>query len=527
MYKKSKKMICMLSIVAILSCNTAFAMEVIKLPSEMMETEIENIEFMIGESSYKIGNIEKEMEVAPYVKNEIPMLSMMKVLEIMGISRERVDWKPETKTVMIFEDKNIIQIAVGKATLAVGGNKMVMNTTPEIKDGNMMIPIDFVEKVFGKKVSFNSITNKITIPMKKQINKDENMVTWDYTYEDMFKKAVDHSRDLKSANMDVERRDAIKDDAKDDTDYIPTRYGSDSRYLPGNTAYLKYKKNDFEYELSKKKVEMIKDKIEYDVKNAYYGVLKGEDNEKLAKLAMDLTKEKAYLTDLNYQEGFASEIENNQSKRAYEETKKQYDLAVKEREKAYEKLNDLVRLEAKERYVLKDEVIFEDHIEENIDYHITTVTSKSTEIWALNEIAKLKDLSVDLYVFNLPVDLKWSFDMAPYEAKEIDAKMATVELGKVKQQYNQGLRELHTSLNQLKDQYEKSKIEYEKGKDDLKMAKINVAVGNELPIMEKKAILRLENTKKQLRETMMDYNKGAMVYNKPWIKSASKEEKKS
>ncbi|QZY55495.1 stalk domain-containing protein [Crassaminicella profunda] len=527
MYKISKKIACTLAMAAMLSCNTVMAMETIKLPVEMKHSLTEDVQFVIGDGNYKVGNIVKSIPVPSYIKDKSPMLPLDLIIEMMGISKDRIDWKPETKTVTIFKDNQIIQMTIGKNTLIIDGNKMLMDTALEIKDGNTMIPIDFIEKVFDKKVSFNSITNKITIPVKKKMKPEENSNTWDYTYEMMLKKALDSSKDLKSAEMNVERTDSIKDDAKDDTEYIPTRYGSDVRYLKGNVAYLKYEKDNFEYELAKKKVDMIKDKIAYDVKNAYYEVLKDEDNKKLAKLAMDLTQEKAHLIDLSHREGFASDIENNQAKRDYEEAKKQYDLAVKELDKAYEKLNDLVRLDTKERYTLKDEVIFDANVEEDVDYHIARVIDKSPEIWALNEIVDLKDLNVDLYVFNLPVDYKWSFDMDPYEAKEIDAKMATVELGKVKQQYEQGLRELYTSLNQLKDQYEKYKITYEKAKDDLKMAKVNVAVGNELPITEKKAVLQLENSKKQLRETIMYYNKWAMMYNKPWIKSVSKEEKEN
>ncbi|QXM06742.1 stalk domain-containing protein [Crassaminicella indica] len=526
MYKRSKKIACTFAIATILSCNTVVAMENIQLPVEMNYSAIEDIEFIIGDVNYKVGSTVKAISIPPYIKDKKPMLPLDLIIDIMGINKACVDWKAETKTVTIFKENQIIQMTIGEKTLIVDGNKMLMDTAPEIKDGNTMIPIDFIEKVFDKKVSFNSITNKIVIPVKKQVN-EENVATWDYTYETMLKKALDSSRDLKAAEMNVERMDIIKDDSKDDTDYIPTRYGSDIRYLKGNVAYLKYKKNNFEYELAKKKVNMIKDRIAYDVKNAYYEVLKGEDNKKLAKLAMDLTQEKAKLTDLSHREGLASDIENNQAKRDYEEAKKQYDLAVKELDKAYEKLNDLVSLDAKARYTLKDEIIFDADIEEDVDYHIARVTDKSPEIWALNEIVDLKDLSVDLYVFNLPVDYKWSFDMDPYEAKEIDAKIATIELGKVKQKYEQGLRELYTSLKQLKDQYEKYKIAYEKAKDDLKMAKVNVAVGNELPIIEKKAILQLENSKKQLRETIMDYNKWVMMYNKPWINSVSKKDKEN
>ncbi|MCT4618986.1 MAG: stalk domain-containing protein [Marinisporobacter sp.] len=522
MKKKVNKFICILSMVIFLSSNMGIAMENIKLPQNMNEKIMKEVKVYVNDKNYNEEGAIKQLEVIPYINDNCFMVPINFVMELAGISKDSISWDEVKKMMTIFKGQKIIQIEVDSNILVIDGEKITMGTDVEMKDGHMMVPLKSIGKVLNLSIKKNHKATTASIFIEKEQVKEDR---WDYTYENLLERALKNSRDLKSAEMDIERTEIIRDDANDDTDAIPLSYGVGAAELPANAAYLKFSKADFEHQLAEKGAKKIKEKIAYDVKDAYYNVLKSEDNKKLAKMGLALMSEKKHLIDLNNREGFASDIEKRQIQREYEEAKKQYNLGQKELEKAYDKLNHLVGLDIKERYILKDELIFEKDMNEDVDIHILRTIENSSDIWALEKIIRLKDLDVNLHVFNLDMRTKWSFGIDPYDAKEIDAKMAEVKLGKAKQQYEKSLRELYVNLSQLKEQYEKEVILYEKAKDDLKIAKLNVEVGNELPIIEKKAILQLEKIKKQLREKIMIYNKVTMVYEKPWIMN-QKENKK-
>lgn len=521
MKKKMNRFICILSMAIFLSSHMTIGIENIKLSQNMNEKVLEEIKIYANDKGYNVEGAKKELETIPYIKDGCFMIPINFIVELTGLSKDSMSWNAGNKMMTIFKGQEIIQIKVDSNTLVIDGEKITMGTAVEMKDEHMMVPLKAIGDALDLSVKWNNKINTASIFIEKEKIRED---TWDYTYENLLDLALKSSRDLKTTEMDVERIEIIRDDAKDDSDFIPLRYGVNELELPANAAYLKFSKADFEYQLAKKTVEKIKEKIAYEIKINYYNVLKSEDNKKLAKMSLELMNQKKHLIDLNNREGFASDIEKRQTQRDYEESKKQYNLAEKELEKAYEKLNDLVGLDIKTRYTLKDELTFEKDIDD-VDGHISRTIENSPDIWALEKIIRLKDLNVDLHVFNLDMKTKWSFGIDPYDAKEIDAKIAEVQLGKAKQQYSQKLRELHTTLKQLKEQYEKDAIIYEKAKDDLKMAKLNVEIGNELPITEKKAELQLENTKKQLREKMMAYNIGIMVYQKPWIMSQQENKK--
>ncbi|MBF8983734.1 TolC family protein [Lutibacter sp. B2] len=351
-------------------------------------------------------------------------------------------------------------------------------------------------------------TDEIQLATGEIIPKEE-IVTWDYTYEELVNKALNSSIDLKKAESAIDRADYVKDDANDAIDYTPTDTGNGDGDSKADGEYKAYKRSEINLEKSKKTVYTLKEKIAYRVKNAYYDVLKKEDAKKIARFQVELKNENKEHAQLKYELGVASELENKEAKRAWQDSKKGYDLTVTDLEKSYEVLNDLAGFDVKERYTLKDEISFEKIKDEDIDTHILGAINESPEIWSLEKDKYLAELGVKLYVFNAGND--------PYKAKKIDVKTAGMDLSSKKQAYEKDLRNDYNSLKQLEDQYEKDIIAYEKAKDDLKTAQLQLEIGNIAPIQVKNVNLQLESTKKQLRERIISYNMLAMKYNKPWI----------
>ncbi|MCT4618988.1 MAG: TolC family protein [Marinisporobacter sp.] len=512
MNKKVKKIACALSIATALSFNTAAALETVKLPTELEATLTEEINIIIGNDEYKQGNIVKTFNVAPYMQGEIPMLPLDFAVELAGMKKKNMEWDDQKKIMTIFKGNEIIQLTLGNAMISENGNKVDIGIAPEMKNETVMVPIAFINKVLGTKANWNSVSKTISIKVKKE-NKEEESISWDYTYQSLLDKALKNSKDLKKAEMAVDRADHVKEDAGDDIRYRTPAQDDLSGSNAFNKSYMGFKGAEIELQNAEKQVNVVKDKIAYDVKTAYYNVLKNEDAKKVAKLKMEVQNENMQHANIKYEYGTISELDKIQAKRDYEEAKKQYELAIKELDKAYEVLNNLVGLDLKDRYIVKDAVAFEKIKDNDVEGHIVRMIAESPDIWALQKSIELKDLGVKLYVANAGEN---------YDAKEIDVKTAEITLSSTKEAYEKNIKSLYTSLKQLEDQYETNKIAYEKAKDDYKKAEMNLEVGNIAPIALKNANLQLENTKKQVREKIMDYNTAAMQYNKFWIASAGK-----
>lgn len=512
MNKKIKKMACALSIATTLSFNTAVALETVKLPTDLEAVLTEEINITIGSNEYKQGELVKTFKGNPYMQGEVPMLSLDFVAELAGINKESMEWDSQKNTMTIFKENKIIQLTIGNSIINVDSNKIDIGRAPEIKNEIVMVPISFMNKVLDIKTNWNSMFKTITIEVEKR-NKEEESIIWDYTYEALLDKALKSSKDLKKAEMAVERADYVKDDAGEDFKYRTPSKDDPNGDKALNMTYIEFKRAEIEHKNAEKQVNVLKDKIAYDVKSAYYNVLKKEDAKKISKLKMEIQNENMNHANIKYEYGTISELNKIQAKRDYEEAKKQYELAIKELDKAYEALNNLVGLDLKDRYILKDAVAFEKIKDNDVEGHIVRMIAESPDIWALQKSMELKDAGVKLYVANAG---------ANYDVKEIDVKTAEITLSSTKEAYEKNIKSLYTSLKQLEDQYETNKIAYEKAKDDYKKAVMNLEVGNIAPIALKNASLQLENTKKQLREKIMDYNTAAMQYDKFWIASAGK-----
>ncbi|QEK13249.1 hypothetical protein FQB35_13750 [Crassaminicella thermophila] len=483
------------------------------------EKSLNEVVFTIGQAKYQVGDTIKDIDIAPYIKNGRTMLPVRYVGEVIGVASKDITWDGASKTVTIFKENSIIQMSIGNNTLIKDGQRIIMDVAPEIVNGRTMLPVSYIAKALDIEIKWNSIARTVTVLTENNlVEQKEEKVTWDYNYDQLLEKALKSSKDLKKAEMLVEKAEELEDDATDKfkrTNTIPREMTSDPDVAgKKHLVYRNLKAQRFALEKAEKDVETMKEKIAYDLKNAYYDVLKSENNKKLAELGLEIKREMMRHTNLRYEQNMASEYEKNKAKREYEEAKKKYEMSQKALDMAYEALNYLVGLNPDERYTLEGQIVFDQipEVDLDIDSHIPTMINKSPQIWALEKKIDLAQLGLDLFVFNYDGD---------YEATKIDRKTLDIDLSNLKQAYEENLRKLHTGLETLKKQYESTKIALEKAEDDLNVVKLNFEVGNAIELEVKAASFKVEELKKQLDEIVMNYNDKATLYEKPWLAFSS------
>lgn len=486
------------------------------------EKAMNEVKFTIGKPQYTIGDTVKDIDTIPYIKDGRTMLPVRYVAEIVGLEEKDIEWNPAKKTVTIFKGNSIIQMTVGSNVMIIDGQKTVMDTAPEIQGGRTMLPVGHIAKALDIEMKWDSIEKTISVFTENKMKETEKQttVTWDYNYDQLLEKALKSSKNLKKMEMLVEKAEELKDDAVDKfkkTNSIPKGMINQAPaedkiefWDNKNLVYRNLRGQQVALEKAEKDVEVMKEEIAYNVRTAYDELLKAYKDQKLAEQALELKRDLMNHTKLRYNQKMVSEIENNKAKRDYEEAKKNYEMSVKALDSAYEKLNYLVGLNPEERYTVNDQIEFTQipEVDLNLDSHIPTMIHKSPQIWALEQKAELGQLGLDLFVFNVDGD---------YEATKIDVATTKIDLANLKEAYEENLRKLHTALQVLQKQYESTMIAYEKAQDDLKVAKLNVAVGNGIPVEVKGAKLKVEELKNKLDGIMMDYNEKATLYQKPWL----------
>ena len=104
-----------------------------------------------------------QMDVAAYVKNGRVMLPLRYVAEALGL---QVSWVPETKTVIIWDLTQRVEIPIKSNKMIVNGVTYTSDVKPEINNSRTMLPIANVARALG----LIDGTDIIWDPVMKQVN---------------------------------------------------------------------------------------------------------------------------------------------------------------------------------------------------------------------------------------------------------------------------------------------------------------------------------------------------------------------
>ena len=104
-----------------------------------------------------------QMDVAAYVKNGRVMLPLRYVAEALGL---QVSWVPETKTVVIWDLTQRVEIPIKSNKMIVNGVTYTSDVKPEINNSRTMLPIANVARALG----LIDGTDIIWDPVMKQVN---------------------------------------------------------------------------------------------------------------------------------------------------------------------------------------------------------------------------------------------------------------------------------------------------------------------------------------------------------------------
>lgn len=124
------------------------------------ETKVEKSEASKENSEIKILVAGKEIkpETPAYIENGRTMVPLRFISEALG---EKVDWKADTKTVIVGDNK--ASLVIGEKEINANGKKIAIDSPAVIKDSRTFVPLRAISEILGSKVDWESSTRSVKI----------------------------------------------------------------------------------------------------------------------------------------------------------------------------------------------------------------------------------------------------------------------------------------------------------------------------------------------------------------------------
>jgi len=119
--------------------------------------------FVIGSATFKVNDVEKTMDVAPYIKNDRTYVPIRYIANAMGIDDANILWDGVNQTVTLMKGDKVVQLKIGSQTILINGAAVNMDVAPEITSDRTFLPARFVAQAFGFTVDWDAATQTVTL----------------------------------------------------------------------------------------------------------------------------------------------------------------------------------------------------------------------------------------------------------------------------------------------------------------------------------------------------------------------------
>ena len=122
-----------------------------------------DIKFVIGSKDYTVNKEAKTLDVAPYIaKGNRTMLPVRAVAESLKMN---VAWNEADKTVTLTktDNSNKIILTLGGKAMFVDGEKVTLDSAPEIKDSRTFLPVAQIANAVGVDTGWDAQTKTVTL----------------------------------------------------------------------------------------------------------------------------------------------------------------------------------------------------------------------------------------------------------------------------------------------------------------------------------------------------------------------------
>lgn len=336
------------------------------------------------------------------------------------------------------------------------------------------------------------------------------------TLNQAIEQAILHNELIKKAEVDIERTEALREQAVRQLDFVPT---GGVGYNPAlEASWSSMLQADLTWRASKKKLDAQTDGLALDVCQLYWDVLKAQENLSVKEIALEKARLELQKSRAAYQLGMVSKIANPQSglpflgleqaESNFKEAEGQLANAENELAKAYAKLNQKLGLWAEDRPVLIDGIEFNPLEIENLETEVNRALERSPAVWQAEQGVELQN-----YVQNL---LRATGQYKPYEARQAEKEQAELDAINAKEATRILVRNTYYDVKNIEEQYKSLQKAVAVLEESLRVAELLYEVGMNTKADVIDAQARLAEAKKGLLELAAYHAYTKLVFQKPW-----------
>lgn len=324
---------------------------------------------------------------------------------------------------------------------------------------------------------------------------------------DAISRAIVNSKEYKKAVKETERTESLRDYGAEQLGFIPI---NPSGNLQLEMAYSRQLSADLSWQVSKKNVSIEEDRISLDVCNKYWTIQVSQEKLRNAefaakKVSLDYQKAKA-----NWSAGMINNATLEGAKTKHVSALSSLTSARNELDKAYEALNTLIGLDAKERPVLTEEILYKPSKVYNIDFEVTRVIESSPSIWLSEQNVALKKQLANTTLFSS------AGSYVPYHARYIEVEQAELDAMSAKEGLANLLRKLYYEIQTLEANIPTAEASLKYAEEEYRLAKLRYSLG----VATQVDVAVTEESVQQAKQTLIDLkHKHAylkLAFEKPW-----------
>lgn len=130
-------------------------------------TQMARASFVIGKTSYTIGQNDWLMDTAPFIDSDRTFVPVRYLAYALGINENDIHWDGTKNEATFTKNKTEVKLTVGSPTLLVNKQPVTMDVQPQIRDSRVFLPARWVAEAFGAAVSWDEQNKSVVIEYVK------------------------------------------------------------------------------------------------------------------------------------------------------------------------------------------------------------------------------------------------------------------------------------------------------------------------------------------------------------------------
>jgi len=323
---------------------------------------------------------------------------------------------------------------------------------------------------------------------------------------DAISRALSNSKEVLKAQKEIERTEALKEQADAQLDYIPT-------YAPGTALvevpWANMMAADLTWQMSRKSADATVDATALSTCKKYWDVIRALEKVEVARLGVKSANQQRAIAMLSQSVGIISPINSEQVNLKLIEAEANLANAENELENAYAVFNQAIGLNPWDRPILTDdEIVFTPLEIENLQTEISRVKATSPSLWLAQEKVTMQKYLKDMMFY--------TGEYSPYKARKIELEQAELDAMSAEQMYETIVRSLYYTILSLEESAQIAGEAVKLAEESLRLAKLRYDLGMAIRADVTAAEQELAQARSNYNELVVQHTYMKLAFEKPW-----------